>query len=157
MKESTGNLWSQHVEAICITTNGYVNSKSQAVMGRGCALEAAEKFPGLREELGDLIRLGGGNHVHVLLTPRYGWYDGEEGMEYTTEVLSFPVKHHWREKADLALIRRSAMELVEKTDLYQFDTVCLPRPGCGNGQLTWEEVKPIIEPILDDRFTVITF
>jgi hypothetical protein len=32
--------------------------------------------------------------------------------------------------------------------------VLLPRPGCGNGHRTWDEVCPVIEPILDDRFTV---
>ncbi len=35
------------------------------------------------------------------------------------------------------------------------DKVYLVRPGCGNGQLKWEDVKPLIAPILDDRFIVV--
>jgi len=34
--------------------------------------------------------------------------------------------------------------------------VYLPRPGCGYGYLDWEIVKKELEPILDDRFIVIT-
>lgn len=29
--------------------------------------------------------------------------------------------------------------------------------GCGNGELTWAQVKAVIEPILDDRFIVMTY
>ena len=35
------------------------------------------------------------------------------------------------------------------------DKVYMARPGCGNGQLKWEDVKPLIAPILDDRFIVV--
>jgi hypothetical protein len=32
--------------------------------------------------------------------------------------------------------------------------IAIPRPGCGNGKLRWDVVKPAIEHALDDRFTV---
>lgn len=75
---------------------------------------------------------------------------------------SFPVKHNWYEHADLKLIERSAKELVDTIDDIFLDpddrppTIYLPRPGCGNGRLKWEDVKPVIEPYLDDRFVVVT-
>lgn len=157
MKEATGNLWDQRADAICITTNGYVTVKGMAVMGAGCALEAVARLgSGIARELGDLIS-SRGNHAFVLLTPRHGWYDDDFAIEERIEIISFPVKTHWREKADLGLIRQSATEVVEIADLYGFKSVVVPRPGCGNGGLKWENVKPVLEPILDDRFTIITF
>lgn len=156
MREQRKNLWDMRVDAVCITTNGYVNKQGDAVMGAGCALEARSKFPGIAHELGSLIT-DVGNHVHRLQTPRHGWYDGESGEEFTTEVLSFPVKHHWKERADMKLIERSAQELVALTDEWSFSSVAVPRPGCGNGHRNWEDVKPVIEPILDDRFIIVSF
>jgi len=68
------------------------------------------------------------------------------------------VKHHWRERADLILIERSARELVDfVTDLWERGpaTICLVRPGCGNGGLDWKDVRPVLAPLLDDRFMVV--
>jgi hypothetical protein len=63
----------------------------------------------------------------------------------------------WDQWADLDLIGRSADELVALTTRYGWQTVVLPRPGCNNGKRDWEkEVRPILLPILDDRFLVVT-
>jgi hypothetical protein len=61
----------------------------------------------------------------------------------------------WKAKSDLALIKHSAEELVELTDTHGWKKVCLPRVGCGQGELSWESVYNLINPILDDRFYVI--
>jgi hypothetical protein len=143
MRELTGNLWDFHAAGhwVAITTNGYVRTDGKTVMGRGVAKEAAQRFPALPLLLGSTIeRLG--NVVH----PFPAW-----------RLFTFPVKHNWWETADLELIERSAGELVrmmtkepaELAELY------LVRPGCGNGGLLWSNVKPIIAPILDDRFVVV--
>lgn len=123
-----------------ITTNGFVTKDGRAVMGRGCALEAKTKFEGIDFALGRLIK-DHGNRCHIL---------GDYGL------VSFPVKHHWKEQADLDLIIRSAHELVQLADAHGWQFVVMPRPGCGNGKLKWADVKPAIAGILDDRFRVIT-
>jgi hypothetical protein len=142
MIEVTGNLWTYPADVRVITTNGTVRSDGACVMGRGCALEATRRYPGINFTLGQALKRHG-NHVHVLARTDVGL------------LVSFPVKHHWREKADLELIRRSAVELVKLTK--SGDRVVLPRPGCGNGHLEWVTVKPILEPLMDNRFHVITF
>lgn len=114
-------------------------------MGRGCALEAKTRYPGIEYRIGSTIR-GFGNHCHYIT---FG----------PTKLFTFPVKHHWREPADLELIKRSATELVALIDSFYMSndsTIVLPRPGCGNGQLLWEQVEPVLSPLLDDRFHVIT-
>lgn len=139
MIEDRGNLWTYPANLVVITTNGFVKNNGAAVMGRGCALEATKKFPGIEFELGKLLSERG-NHVHLL----------------RPSLATFPVKHNWWEVADMDLIAQSAHELVEISKNYS--RVVIPRPGCGNGKLDWKDVKPVIAPILvGEKFIVITF
>lgn len=108
-------------------------------MGRGCARQAAERFPGLPARLGALLAVGG-NHVHLL----------EEGL------VSFPVEESPWANPDLSLIRRSAEEFRAMADKNGWTRVVVPRPGCGGGGLAWSEVKPLLVDLFDDRFMVIT-
>jgi len=61
----------------------------------------------------------------------------------------------WKAKSDLALIKHSAEELVELTNTAGWKKVCLPRVGCGQGELSWQSVYGILAPLLDNRFYVI--
>lgn len=145
-KELQADFWDQGYGYGCITTNGYVTNDGLAVMGRGIAKQAAEKFTDIRRVLGYLIR-SRGNHVHVL---PFKWHDYDDVMV----LVSFPVKHVWNEKADLELIKRSCSELMEMLPKNEY--VFLPRPGCGNGQLDWEtQVKPVCQKYLDQRVTIL--
>ncbi|WP_275451504.1 macro domain-containing protein [Geobacter anodireducens] len=55
-----------------------------------------------------------------------------------------------------APIRRSAAELRALADREGWTRVIVPRPGCGGGGLAWQDVRPLLADILDDRFTMIT-
>lgn len=140
MIEVVGNLWTYTADVRVITTNGTIKKNGECVMGRGCAYEASQKWPDLPKQLGHQIKTYG-NKVHYFDEPN---------------LFSFPVKHNWWEKADIDLIKASAYEIQERA-LRSWETILMPRPGCGNGNLKWEEVKPVISHILDDRFHVITF
>lgn len=143
MKEIKGNMWRIDADVRCITTNGFVKKNGRAVMGAGCAKEARDKLNGIDIILGSTIK-NYGNHVAKIYQTRNSIY------------LSFPVKHHWKQIADIKLIERSAKELVILADENkEWKHILLPRPGCGNGRLEWSQVKPIIEPYLDDRFFVV--
>jgi len=72
-------------------------------------------------------------------------------------LVSMPVKHHWRDRADPELIVTSAKQLVQMADKFEWHSIVVPRPGCGNGGLTWNDVRPLLEPIFDDRFTVVSY
>jgi hypothetical protein len=142
MREITGNLWDYYGKpntVVLITTNGFVKKNGEAVMGRGCALEATRKFPGIARILGDLIHLNG----NTVFEPVKGVY-------------TFPVKHDWFDEADLLLIAQSAQFLKDRANATPDTTYVLPRPGCGNGRRTWAEVKPLLES-LPDNVQVITY
>lgn len=184
MKVLYGNLWkpSSYVtpedttipcpDAICITTNGWVKKNGAAVMGRGCALQAVEKWPDMPFILGRKLR-SDGNSVHELLRTPEG-----------PTIVSFPVKPvqtlcgpgktnvvghmrkafevgdavpGWASVAELKIIIQSAHQLIELANEKMWQTVVIPRPGCGAGELSWEVVKEVLEHILDDRFYVITY
>jgi O-acetyl-ADP-ribose deacetylase (regulator of RNase III) len=162
MRHVRGDLFDYPADAICVTTNGIVNGHGLAVMGRGVALEAATRFPWLRTALAE--RLMGGNHVYVFDPEQYltheqlGLLDAAgEGYESPPKLATFPVKHHWREMARPKLIARSAEELLVVARALDWETVALPRPGCGNGGLLWSEVEPILDEIFgyDDRFVIV--
>lgn len=153
MIEVTGDLWTfTHEKPIirCITTNGMVKNNGTCVMGRGCAREAAKRYPSLPKMLGSHIK----QHGNVV-----GWFFPEGGppLILSCPILSFPVKHKWMEPADSELISLSAKKLdIFARDAAGSDTIfLLPRPGCGNGQLKWEDVKPLLE-FLPDNVLVIT-
>ncbi len=144
MKEITGNIWDYSSSGhIVITTNGALNTKGECVMGRGTALQAKNRYPGLALRIGKLIE-SHGNHVYLLQM------DTQEGEMLVT----FPVKHHWSEVADLKLIARSVQELKVLSQRVS-GNFFLPRPGCGNGGLHWDRVKPLLVGSLNDRFSIV--
>lgn len=145
MKEARMNLWKTEADLRVITTNPVVDQHGAAVMGRGCAREAKERITGLEYHFARLLRRHG-NRVMRLTKPAKG-----------AALASFPVKHHWREAADPELIVRSARQLVALADKFGYSRIVLARPGCGNGSLRWEDVRPLLADVLDDRFSVVTF
>lgn len=144
MKEIIGNLWDYRFHknvVLCITTNGFVKKKTnEAVLGAGCALEATKLYPGINKILGELI-LKNGNVVQFI----------------TDNLLVFPVKYNWWENADIDLIIKSAKALKAISDNNKETIYLLPRPGCGCGNLKWEDVKENIVNILPDNVAVITY
>lgn len=132
---------------VIIPTNGTVKKNGEAVMGRGLALQAKERFPDLPRELATWLK-------------KYG------NRCFTSEgyrLITFPVKYHWKGKADLDLIRQSVKDLVKSVNSMDMERVyddwlkvAIPKVGCGNGGLDWKkDVEPVLDQWLDSRFIVI--
>jgi len=138
MVERHANLWTTPAHFRVITTNGSVRADGCAVLGRGCAREAAMTFPRLRRLLGARLQ-SHGNHVH--------FFDGEL-LGSPFGLFTFPVKHQWNERADLGLIAQSVDEF--RALLLDSATYAMPRPGCGNGGLLWAQVGPIVATLPDN-------
>lgn len=141
MIELTGDIWEAHALGhwIAITTNPIVNARGELVMGRGVAQQAAERCRGLAKTLGTWATTVGGFYPAAVAEHR---------------IITFTVKRHWRERAIPSLIERSAIQIKTLAlGLQPFCPKILPlymvRPGCGNGGLRWEDVRPLLEPIFN--------
>ncbi len=141
-QETCGDLWElARGSVLVITTNGCVNNRGECIMGRVIALQAKQHFPEVAKKLGSYIRQYGNRCFNL---GKYG--------DYT--LVSCPTKNDWRQSSSLELITRSAGQLVEMADKFEWPAVYMPRPGCGNGRLSWQQVAPALEPILYERFYI---
>lgn len=152
-------------EAAVVTTNGQRKRDGKAVMGAGIAKYVRDNCRTQRlrtlghmdtepfdETLGRHLAAYGNRAFWMGQCTCSTRKDGT-----TVAILTMPTKHDWRNDSDLGLIVQSARQLVELADWKGLTKVYLPRPGCTNGKLDWEStVKPAIECILDDRFTVVS-
>lgn len=145
MKEVVGDIWGFHRQGnwVVIPTNGTVKSNGDAVMGRGLALEAKTKFPDIQHRLGFQLRM-------MSSPPKV--------TDVGHNIITFPVKYRWMEIANLELIGKSCVDLVDFIAVHPWlykPPIYLPRVGCGNGRLNWKDVRPILEKYLDERFIVV--
>ena len=139
MKIYRCDIWSlaDRADAICITTIGLTKANVEAVMGRGIALQARQRFPGIDRVLGDHLRARGNVPGIINVNPT---------------IVSFPTKNDWRDKSDLDLIEKSARKLSSMIAEHGWTKIALPKPGCANGGLRWPQVEPIIDRWLPSVF-----
>lgn len=141
MLETVGDIW-DHADrggVIVITANGSLTRAGRAVFGRGVAKQAVLRIPCLADTLGGLL-VAHGNHV----------------FDLGNRIVSFPVEETAWSQPDLRIIARSAEELRLLADRSGWQRVIVPRPGCGGGGLAWKDVRPLLAPWFDERFTVIS-
>jgi len=63
-------------------------------------------------------------------------------------VLNFPTKVHWRNPSKLEWIEAGLEKFVAAYEAQGITEVSFPKLGCGNGNLDWEEVRPVMEQYL---------
>lgn len=156
-------IFDPEVDAICITTNGHYTTDGQGVMGGGCAGVCAKKWPQTCIRLGKCLKNFGINVPFII-----GAVDDEGNYlepnlkmikedKYNCLIFSFPTIDNLIDGAKLELIQRSAEEMKVFADRFGLKGIVCPRMGVGIGGLRWTDVKPIVEPILDDRFIIVSF
>ena len=143
-------------------------------MGIGIAKQIADKFPEVPYILGSKIK-NEGNTVHVLkaepnknktvllsfpVKPDYVTYGGTNVVNHAEKNYSVGDKvAGFHAQADIKIIERSLQEIVRYADNNpQIKFFCIPRAGCGAGELKWyKEVRPLFMKYLDKRFIVCNF
>jgi len=143
MIERRGDLFRQErgwvgIPTSCVITHSVKGPR--LVMGAGVAKEARDRWPGLDRFWGYHVR----DHGNVpCVVP---------GLQS----VSVPTKHHFSEKSDLGLIQRSVLFLSHWAWDNAIEEIYLPKIGCGCGDLRWDQVRPLLEGILDDRFVILS-
>ena len=126
-------------EAMTVTTNGIIKANGNAVMGRGIALTVDNRYH-VSGKLAEHLRANGNVPCDL------GVYDG-------FHLLTYPTKNNWRDNSSIELIMKSSRRLMALADELGLTKIYSVKPGCNNGHLDWQtQVKPAIQPILDDRF-----
>jgi hypothetical protein len=133
-------------DAICFCSNGIVRKNNALVMGAGVAKAFRDRFTGLDFSAGAAVRKNG-NICQVICL--------EKAFNNIFSIIAFPTKYHWKDSSDLRLIEKSARELMALVKEYGWSKVALPVPGCKCGGLSYKDVKPVIEPILDNRVVLV--
>jgi hypothetical protein len=139
-------------QIVCVTTNGVINNDNKNVMGKGNAGAMAKLLPFLPYKMGMFLKLYGHNVgfiwkgiISFPTKPESGTF--EDALPHYRERWSnnpnVKVPGYWC-KSNIELIRKSMDQLNKLVMLYELSSVYLPIPGVGNGQLTMEEVKPIL-------------
>ena len=151
-------------DVIVITTNGFTKNNGEAVMGRGIAKQMAELVPDLPRLLGQKL-INYGNKVHILgeyepvlvsfpVKPKYVINDGTNVVSHCKTSIGEQTAG-FLAKADLSIIEQSCKELVELANQHpEWNTILVPKAGCGAGELDWKDVEPIMKKYLDNRFIV---
>ncbi|KTC96637.1 type II toxin-antitoxin system antitoxin DNA ADP-ribosyl glycohydrolase DarG [Legionella feeleii] len=133
IKITHGDLLKQKdVDAIVNTVN------CVGVMGKGIALQFKKKWPDNFAEYAKYCKLGHlrPGKVHV--------YKSEQST-HPLFIINFPTKAHWKEKSKIEYIRDGLNDLIRKVKDLNITSIAIPPLGCGNGGLSWDLVRPLIE------------
>lgn len=156
-------IFDSDVDAICITTNGQYTIHGVACMGGGCARICADRWPETAVRLGKMLKDFGTNIPFVIgaLNAEGKYLAPTREMirekKFKCLIFSFPTINNIMDGANLQLIKQSAAILKDYCDQFNLKNIISPRQGTGIGGLLWANVKPEMEKILDDRFTIVSF
>ncbi|MBE6436414.1 MAG: phosphatase [Akkermansiaceae bacterium] len=126
-----GDIFESPAHVIVNTVN------TVGVMGKGIALSFKKRYPAMFERYKAICEKG------LLKT-------GKLMLFYEADywVLLFPTKEHWRNPSKLEYIEAGLQKFVQTYAEKGIDSIAFPRLGCGNGELDWNDVKPIMEKYL---------
>jgi O-acetyl-ADP-ribose deacetylase (regulator of RNase III)/uncharacterized protein YwgA len=127
VKLAKGNILQSRARAIVNTVN------CVGIMGKGVALAFKHKYPAMYR---DYVARCDKGEVEV-----------GKPYPYTTEdhiVVNFPTKQHWRSVSRISDIEAGLRYLRVHLNEWGITSIALPPLGCGNGQLDWSVVGPML-------------
>lgn len=143
IKFVVGNILESKAECLVNTVN------CEGFMGKGIAYQFKQKFPNnyldyKKACVSGALRIGTLHHFR-------------EGDKF---IVNFPTKNKWRGKSKFEYIYVGLEELVRLLSTTNVSSIAIPPLGCGNGGLSWYEVKPVILDYLsglEDQLDIIIY
>jgi len=123
-----GNMFDSQVQTLVNPVN------CVGVMGKGLALQFKKLFPEMyldyQQHCSNNQVKPGEPYIYKGLIPPY--------------IINFPTKDHWRSVSRLGDIVSGMEYLLKHYQEWGITSIAMPALGCGNGQLEWKEIGPLL-------------
>ena len=129
-----GDLFTSPAKVLVNTVN------TVGVMGKGIAKDFKRIYPEMFKRYQYFCKQG-------MIDIGKLWLYDEEPPKW---ILNFPTKKHWRGKSKIDYIEDGLRKFADTYDEKGIESISFPMLGCGNGELVWEEVQPLMEEYLAD-------
>ncbi len=128
MKVLIGDILKSKAQTLINTVN------CVGIMGKGIALEFKKCFPEMFKDYVERCERKevkpGVPYIYRTLFP--------------PQIVNFPTKDHWKSVSRISDIERGLQHLLRDYKEWGVTSVAIPPLGCGNGQLEWRVVGPLI-------------
>jgi len=128
MKILVGDILKSKAQTLVNTVN------CVGIMGKGIALEFKNRFP---EMFKDYVQRCERHEVHIGQPYIYKSLFGKQ-------IVNFPTKEHWKSVSKLIDIKKGLDYLLAHYKKWGITSIAIAPLGCGNGQLEWKFVGPLI-------------
>ena len=128
-----GDIFKSPAQVIVNTVN------TVGVMGKGIALEFKKRYPDMFQAYRDICDKRKLKTGSLML-----YYEPDHW------VLLFPTKENWRNPSRMEYIEAGLAKFCRTYAEKGITSVAFPKLGCGNGELNWSEVQPVMEKYLKD-------
>ncbi len=128
MKILVGDMLKSKAQTLVNTVN------CVGIMGKGIALEFKNRFP---EMFKDYVQRCERHEVRLGQPYIYKSLFGQQ-------ILNFPTKEHWKSVSKVSDIEEGLDYLLAHYKHWRITSIAIPPLGCGNGQLEWKVVGPLI-------------
>lgn len=126
-----GNIFDSPAQVIVNTVN------TIGVMGKGIALEFKKRYPDMFKAYRSACEKNQLTIGKLML-----WRAPDHW------VLLFPTKQNWRNPSQLEYIEQGLLKFSQTYADKNISSIAFPKLGCGNGELDWKDVKPLMEKYL---------
>lgn len=123
-----GNIFNSPAQVIVNTVN------TVGVMGKGLALSFKKRYPKMFE-------------AYKKACDKHQLTIGKLMLYYAPDhwIMMFPTKESWRNPSKLEYLEAGLNKFVTTYAEKKITSIAFPKLGCGNGELSWADVKPVME------------